>query len=436
MSGKSILKKIIFWLTGIEHPSVFLQRLVHRVCMFFWRPFLHSPSLYAKLENILIRIRISNRCNAKCKFCGLRCSEVPDIDMDPKWIYDYCAPLYEKADVICFTHGESVMAPRAFELFSHIAEKYPQATISTESNGIGFDSKWQQLAADHLFRTSFSMNAVTEETFLRAVWEKDAPGGENAYRISRRNVGDFIQLLERRGLLCFAPCFSMVVSTESMHETIDFIRMALKMKAGFCQFFFELFESPVNMEFFRKKELHDLLIEIEKIKILLQGHFHIQGDLYAPWGEIAIAKEIASKIPVVEIMKQYQDIYDLAAGRSVFDEYMEREKFRAQAGKKPFSFESDQRVFLQLMPVEGKEVCAHAWKQIDLFPSGGVQFCGWMTKDLLNLQDYIKDDAVDWEQLFNAPEMRLARKQILAGDYRNCMKCCPLIPMESRKKIK
>lgn len=436
MSIKSFLKKTIRGITGIEHPRLFLRQLAGKINVFCRRPFLHSPFLFSDLEDLIVRIRISNRCNSKCKFCALRCSATQNEDMDPRWIHDYCAPLYEKAKVICFTHGEFIMAPGAFTLFSEIAEKYPKATIVTESNGIGFDSKWQKLAADHLFRTSFSLNAVSEETFLNAVWEKDVPGGKNAYRLLRQNVYDFIQLLEQKGMLCFAPCFSMVVSTETMHEAIDFIRMALKMKAGSCQFFFEVSESPVRLEFFPQKELHDLLIEIEKIRLLLQGHFHIQHDLFAPWGEVLSAKETVSKIPAEKIRKQYQDIYDLAADRSTFGEYTEREKIRKLAGKKSFVFMSDERVFLQSTSIDGKEVCAHAWKQIDLSLSGGIQFCGWQTKDMVRLQDYIRNDAVDWEQLFNAPEIRLARKRMLSGDYRDCMKCCPVIPLESRRRIK
>ena len=47
---------------------------------------------------------------------------------------------------------------------------------------------------------------------------------------------------------------------------------------------------------------------------------------------------------------------------------------------------SDERVFLQSTSIDGKEVCAHAWKQIDLSLSGGIQFCGWQTKDMVRLQ--------------------------------------------------
>lgn len=436
MSIKSFLKKTIRGITGIEHPRLFLRQLAGKINVFCRRPFLHSPFLFSDLEDLIVRIRISNRCNSKCKFCALRCSATPNEDMDPRWIHDYCAPLYEKAKVISFTHGEFIMAPGAFALFSEIAEKYPKATIATESNGIGFDFKWQKLAADHLFRTSFSLNAVSEETFLNAVWEKDAPGGKNAYRLSRQNVHDFIQLLEQKGMLCFAPCFSMVVSTGTMHEAIDFIRMALKMKAGSCQFFFEVSESPVGLEFFRNKELHDLLIEMEKIRLLLQDHFLIQHDLYAPWGEVLSAKEIVSNIPVTEIRKQYQDIYDLAENRSVSGEHRECEKFRQTFGKKSFTLIENSRLLSQLTSIDGQEVCAHAWKQIDLSLSGGIQFCGRQTKDMVRLQDYIRNDAVDWEQLFNAPEIRLARKRMLSGDYRDCMKCCPVIPLESRRRIK
>lgn len=126
----------------------------------------------------------------------------------------------------------------------------------------------------------------------------------------------------------------------------------------------------------------------------------------------------------------------MGKNRSVAREHQECETFRQALGKKSLTALEHINLFTQSANIRGEKVCAHAWKQIDLSPSGGIQFCGWQTKDMVRLQDYIRNDAVDWEQLFNAPEIRLARKRMLSGDYRDCMKCCPVIPLESRRKIK
>lgn len=434
MDFRSFVRRVSGKLFGIQHPRLFVREQWEKLVCFLNLPFLNDPVLYSDLTDCILRIRISNRCNCKCKWCVLRCSATPDVDMDPKWINEYCKPLYEKAKVICFTHGEFLMAPGAYELHKSIAENYPRATIQTESNGIGFNEKWRNLAADNLFFTSFSLNSVSEEVFLKGVWEPGCSGWENAFRASRKNVKDYIQLLEERGLLAFAPCVNMVISSETAHEAVDFIRMALRMKAGRITFFLEAGEFPSHTQKITNEKVHNTLIEIEKITRLLKDKFVILYDMYIPWGEEEIVKETVSQYPEAAIAEEYADILELAQGRSAVREHEERQAVLKARGRKTFTLEEEIRLAATAFCIHGKKICKMAWKEIDLSPNGNIQFCGWQNTSIAKMQDYLKNDSVDWDKMFNSPKIRYIRKQMLKGNFFTCMKCCPAIPMELRKK--
>ena len=70
-------------------------------------------------------------------------------------------------------------------------------------------------------------------------------------------------------------------------------------------------------------------------------------------------------------------------------------------------------------------MCFAPWGEIDLYPSGRMDFCGWF-EPTLNLQDFIENDRVDWNVVLNSFPYMAARKRILHGNFRGCQVCCPM----------
>ena len=388
---------------------------------------LQSPFLDNRIDGGFLRLRITNRCNAKCRFCNFWnvLGKSPEADMPQKWMYDYCTPLYDKIKCLILTSGETLIARDAFKFFSFISEQYPAVTIFTESNGIAFTRRWHELAADNLFMMHFSMNAVTEETYLKGVWQKGESGGSNAFRMTKQNVTDYCNLLHERNLDVFRPSLSMVINRDTCAEVQDFILMALKLKARNIWLFFDFYESDFNTGHFAVPELHNTLKTILKIERLLKDKVFFNFRLYLPLNILDGLQEETDAMDIDDLSNEFADILAAAGGRSVINEYLEREKIRKERGKKSFSFEEDFADTLHESAIAGKVCCPAPWKELDLQPDGNLKICGWHTRGI-NIKDFIKNDTIDWEKLLDHPHLRLMRQDVLCGNYDYCMECCPL----------
>ena len=60
------------------------------------------PECKTDLSGGLLRIRITNACNAKCRYCGVRLGFGEEVNhaMEPSWYYELCKPLYEKISIV------------------------------------------------------------------------------------------------------------------------------------------------------------------------------------------------------------------------------------------------------------------------------------------------------------------------------------------------
>jgi len=96
--------------------------------------------LESDMEGGLLRVRITNKCTGKCRYCGLLSwsEEERRQSMDSKWLYDYLEPLYEKVDELLITGGDPFVAPESYGYMRYLSDNYPQTTIITESNGLPF----------------------------------------------------------------------------------------------------------------------------------------------------------------------------------------------------------------------------------------------------------------------------------------------------------
>ena len=67
-----------------------------------------DKNLLSTIEDGYLRIRITERCNAKCKFCKYHNWNGRDIDS--KILYNYLLPLYKQVKVIDISGGDSLIA--------------------------------------------------------------------------------------------------------------------------------------------------------------------------------------------------------------------------------------------------------------------------------------------------------------------------------------
>lgn len=379
------------------------------------------------MQDGLLRIRITNRCPGRCDFCGQLAwsEEEQQMEMNPDWYFKYLRPLYSQLKMILITGGDSFFASKSFEFMQFLSENYPQITIMTESNGLAFSEKFQKLACDNLFMTHFSLNASNEETYVKGCWS--SPGGDKAYKRCLNNVKSYLELLKSEGKLCFAPNVSMVINSNTANDVIDFVKLALKLKMSYSIFYFDYRENDMSKDYFEYPEIgRKALRELMEIERVLKDKFNIAYRLWTPLKEVEMMELQLEKTTDEELAEKYSDLLELAHGRSVIEEHEERNRIRKLYGKKELSYEEDFSSTVQKDDIHGTKVCRAGWKELDIYPNGRIDFCGWHEPTLL-LTDYIEGDAVNWTKVINSEEYCTYRSMMLEGDYTGCMDCCPIV---------
>ena len=383
--------------------------------------------LESDLEGGLLRIRITNRCPGKCRYCGqLSWSEEEQRQsMDPKWLYDYLKPLYESIDQILITGGDPFVAPESYNYMKFLSEYYPQTTIITESNGLPFGKEFQKLAAENLFLTHFSLNASNEDIFCRGCWPGEE--GRSAYRKIMNNITDYIDLLDRNGLKDFAPDYSMVINKDTADDIADFVARVLKLGCASVNMYFDYTESSMTDDYFGEPDTsRRALITLLELEKLLENRIHFGFRLWVPLKELELAEKNGYEHDTAVLEKKYEVIHKLSQGRSIIGENKRRNDIRRKRGKKTLSLDKELSPTLRMIDIGGKRVCFAPWKEIDIYPSGRIDFCGWIA-ETLNIHDFICDERVEWKKLLNSPEYKAGRQGVFEGRYPGCMECCPMI---------
>ncbi len=395
------------------------------------------PECKTELKDGLLRIRITNACNAKCRYCGVRCTFGDEAThaMIPSWYYELCRPIYDKISVVLITGGDAFFAKESFNYMKFMSENFPHITLMTESNGIAFNEKFQNLAAQNLFKAHFSINASNADFFAKGCWDSDdAATAKKIFPIMIRNIKNYLAKLEAQDKICFAPDLSMVINKDNAEDILNFVELSLELHAGFIVFFFDYTENDMNGEFFANREISrpamKTLMELERV---LAEKIIIYFRLWTPSGEAASLQQEVEAIPIDELNKKYEKILKLAEGRSILKEFNQRNEIRRACGKKELSFVDDISPSLHLRP--DREICFAPWNEIDLYPDGRLDFCGWF-EPTLNIKNFIQHDAdgkefVDWEKILNSFEYAAARNRILHEDFRGCQVCCPMNSVKS-----
>ena len=388
------------------------------------------PECKSDLNGGLLRIRITNACNAKCRYCGVRLTfgEEANHAMESSWYYELCKPLYEKLGMIMITGGDAFFAKESYNYMKFMSENFPKITLMTESNGIAFNEKFQQLACKNLFKTHFSINASNAETFAKSTARK-------MYPFIIRNIKNYIHKLELEDKLCFAPDLSMVINKDNVDDIENFVELALNLHAGFVVFFFDYTENDMNSEYFSNPETSrpalKTLMELERV---LAEKFIIYFRLWLPTAEAAAIQQEVEATPIDDLNRKYEKILKLAEGRNPFEELRQRNKFRRECGKRELGLIDDVSAPLHLIKVEDRDICFAPWNELDIRPDGQIDFCCWF-QSTININNFIRvkdgKEFVDWEEISDSYEYVAARYRILRGDYEGCQVCCPLNPIKN-----
>ena len=307
----------------------------------------------------------------------------------------------------------------------------------TESNGIAFNEKFQNLACENLFKAHFSINASNAEIFAKSCWDTD--DGETArkmFPLIIKNIKNYLAKLDAENKICFAPDLSMVINKDNVDDILNFVELALELHAGFLVFFFDYTENDMNSDYFKNPEITrpamKTLMELERV---LAKKILIYFRLWVPVKEAETLQQEVESIPIDELNKKYEKILNLAADRNILSEWKERNKIRRAAGKNELSIVDDFSPTLHLKQDSDREICFAPWNEIDLYPDGRMDFCGWF-EPTLNIKNFIQTDDdeknfVDWEKILNSFQYVSARKRILNDDFRGCQICCPMNSVKS-----
>lgn len=376
-------------------------------------------------NDLTLRLRITNRCNSKCRYCGqlMWSKEEQQMEMEPVWYYEYLEPLYKNIKQLLITGGDAYLAKESYNYMKFISEKYPQITIKTESNGLAFDQKFREMASDNLFKTHFSLNASKAEIF-----EKSCYAGEHAHVVYNKildNVRNYILLLEEKNLLCFAPSFSMVINKDNYYDVYGFVKLCLSLRACNINFYFDYTESAMGGDYFGEPQTsRAALLTMLEIERVLAKKVYIQFRLWIPGKELEPLQKVVDAMEIEELRRKYSELLELAKDRDMKREFEERNHIRREHGKMELTFAEEWNAFLRTETINGKNVCASPWKVLDLYPNGRMDFCCWFVP-ILNIRDYICNGKLDIEEIVNSIEYMAYRNHFLHEIYWGCMPCCP-----------
>lgn len=385
-----------------------------------------NPQCIGSMEHGLLRVIITHACNAKCRYCGVRLGfkYEKDCEMDKKFYYEYCKPIYSRLNMVLLTGGDPYITKESYNYMKYLGDNYPHITVFTESNGIAFDEKFQNLAMSNLFSTHFSLNASNEDVYAKSCWE--GPGGEAVYRKFMKNIQDYVFLLERNDLLVFAPDYSMVINNDNYFDIVDFVKLCLQLHANKIVFYFDYTENDMNAPCFGTPELiRPVLKQLMELERVLAGKLILMFRLWIPIAEVEPMQKQVEAISLSCLKEKYADILEMASNRCVDREFARRNELRKQCGKRELSFAEDFYATVRYIEHNGENICFAPWQELNLYPNGQIDACCW-ANPMANINDYVVDGAVDWEHLINSYKYMSMRKKMLFKNYQDCMACCPM----------
>jgi sulfatase maturation enzyme AslB (radical SAM superfamily) len=168
MTVKSVIKKVL-----PQKALLMVREMAARLRMSPVMNLSWGDGQLAAFDDGLLHIRITNRCNAKCRYCGIQAwpEDVQKMSMYPKKIlYDLAAPVYERIKMLLLTGGDPLIVAESKNYCKFISERYLQVTLMLETNGIAFTREWQEFAIKNLVKVHISLNASTRALYEKGCW--------------------------------------------------------------------------------------------------------------------------------------------------------------------------------------------------------------------------------------------------------------------------
>ncbi len=384
-------------------------------------------------QNITLQLCYNNDCNCKCNFCSIHNdTKKQRLVMPEKWLYEYFKPIYENTKNLNPTYGEITKGIEGYNYISFICKNYPHINIYIETNGIAFDEKWRELAAENLFTVNVSINAIDEESFKKTVWDKDG-----IYTLVHKNVQEYINLLDEKGLSAFRPGVSSILNSTNYQNLEAFIKMVLEWKIQKIVFYFDTRENNLNKLSVKDKENFDIaltkLLEIERI---LKDKVYLGFRLFMPIKNIEEYEKAVNEIPLETLKEKYSEIWNLAKNLDLKNTYYERVKaYKAKNKKLITYFEFLKGVCWHSKFHNNYTICENSWNHIRLRPDGRLEICAWRGyRDSYKIQQFIENDTINFKKLFNDFYHRKLRQNFKKRDYSGCMKNCPAMANMSLKE--
>ncbi len=376
---------------------------------------MHDPSLYVGIpDDITLQLSFNSDCNCKCKFCSIYKVRDKERQIIPgKWLYEYLEPIYSKTKNISPCYGEITYGKEGYDYLSYISNKYPHINIFIETNGIAFNKKWRELAAENLFEVKFSINAIDEESFKKTVWDKDG-----IYTLVHNNIQEYINLLDEKGLSAFRPHVTSILNSTNYQNVEAFIKMALKWKLQKIGFLFDTRENNLNKLSVKDKENFDkALITLLEIEKLLKDKVYIGFRLFMPIKNIEEYEKKVKEISLETLKEKYSEIWNLAKDLDLKNTYFKRvEVYKAKNKNIMTYYEYLTSITYHQKIYKDKVICENPWNHIRLRPTGKLEVCAWRGyRDTYKIQQFIENNKINFEKLFNDLYHRQLRKNFMGG---------------------
>jgi len=281
------------------------------------------------------------------------------------------------------------------------------------TNGIAFNQEWAEFAADNLMRVRISLNAASPETYHNGVWRDHS----NVFERVDANIKRYVSILKLRGLECFSPGISMVVTEQTACDVYDFVKYALVNDLSACTFHFDASGRDNTT-----RTKNAAILELMKLERVLAGKFFLLFRMYIHTSVQEVMQQLVEKIPLEALNEEYSDILTLATHRSMQNEFLDRQKIRRTKGKRELTFDEDWTPFFRYTECTGKKTCGSAFSNLEIYPDGRYDICCFINPRFK--LDFEKE--VDWKGEYNRIELEAYRKNMLSGQYDYCLPSCPV----------
>lgn len=381
-------------------------------------------------KNLTVHMLLNSTCNAKCRFCVVRKMKAEEISEDV--LFNMAKPLYPKTNVLIPTWGEYTISKSGYKYLNWISQNYPHINLFTETNGIAFDEKWQNFSMNNLVYTACSLNAINAKRYQETVWEGE--GGEVVYDKIINNLRNYQNLLKSNNLEVFGTRLSMVLTPDNYCDIEKFVRLSLELNSPFVTFFFDYTNYDI-VNSTNQYKINDALKTLIEIEELLKGKYFIFYKLYTPFSKADIekVKQNMEHLTPSQLQEKYSAIWELGKDRDYKAEFAKRAAIRKQHNKAFMSHLQECTVTGSQYILNNKHTnfCTAAWDHIFIYPNGDIGVCPWerwhnvFKYQRLNIRHFVKNNKINWNEVFNGVYYRLVRKNIKSNCYAGCMKNCP-----------